>query len=780
MAREKRDRHDHLRNADAGEPSARANPRRRALSISLGAQSFLDESAGQLDFFEKFGLYEATFADHTDGVYKGTLFEFKLKIDRPSRVLSQAIKYLSRMRNGGKSIPANILLVDLNARRAYHYKSADYLREIETQYQGAASRSNDDFAAKDPLAVINYSDPDGMRRVLEIIADESYTKVHIDLYDVIGWANRYYDEKPRASKVEMFEELRNPQHFADLLYAWKGNEDDFKYIMDCLNDRQHRKELGAFYTPPEYAELSAKLLRKAIKAIPIADCDDDECIHRYENEREHKHYIILDRCAGTGNLEEPLTDEELSHTVVVTYELKEWVVLNSRFGGKVRAIIPPTPDHDQGLLNGGDALAQEVLAPVRDYVEDETCNVILLENPPYSDAAADARQTKQARGEGKRTLIAGKMRGTYKPPMKGMQPTKELANLFIWSAWRYYLRKPGDAYVLYAPIKYWKSHELSNKRFVGGYLFNRKYFHASPSAISCILWLNKDDAQTDAITLEAMDIENGQVKHVTKVEVLKVRLGFNQMYFDKRSRPGDTIDGIYCGPNGREVSPSAATSADRLYNADMLAYLYLVGLNFGPQKGMLTRATLPYRKNGFYLRSDNFLVKMPLFAAKNFPERKWYEKGIYCTTADGGDAYERDKGFLKACFIWSCLSEGNHCVSLDGSDGRSYRNEFCFDSGTVASKSLGKLSLNVREKELLQLWRDARAEAERIGKLTPGYTYGPHQIGQEINTSSKDAQGNTVYDHPVLNDKLIRLKGKLSAYYDAVILPKLFKYQLVK
>jgi type I restriction-modification system DNA methylase subunit len=76
--------------------------------------------------------------------------------------------------------------------------------------------------------------------------------------------------------------------------------------MDCLNDPKHKKELGAFYTPIEYCRLAVNLVREAIKNIP----------------KGHD-YVIIDRCAGTGNLEVLLTDDELSHTIVATYELKE-------------------------------------------------------------------------------------------------------------------------------------------------------------------------------------------------------------------------------------------------------------------------------------------------------------------------------------------------------------------------------------------------------------------------------------------------------------------------
>jgi hypothetical protein len=749
------------------------------------ALAFADERAGQLDFFKKFGL-DATLADYTDGVFRGTLFEFKLTIDRPSRVLSQAIKYLSRMRNRGRSVPAHILLIELSTRRAYHYHSADYLAEIERQYKGPPSLANDGFSAEDPVAVIDYGDFDGDQTLSKVIADERFTRVHIDLYDVVGWADRFYDENPKATKLDLFNELRSPTLFAELIHPWEGDEGDFRYIMDCLNDRQHRKELGAFYTPPEYAKLSVGLVRRAIATLPVADCDDAECPHRYEGECEHKHYVIVDRCAGSGDLEEPLTDEELSHTIVATYELKEWVVLNSRFGGRVRAITPPTPDHDRGLLHGGDALAQAVFSEVAPYIADPTCNVILLENPPYSDASGDAMQTGEARGTTKSTVVAQQMRENFSSKTKGLQATKEMANLFIWSAWFNYLAKPNDAFILYAPIKYWKTHELANKKFIDGFLFNRKHFHASPSAIACILWTNADDATTEAIRLRALDIKDGAITDEGEIEVRKVHKSFNEKYFDKHGSPEDSADGIYCGTNGYETQRQKATTAVNLYSPEILGYLHLIGFALDRNNVALTRAALPRRKNGFFLRRDNFQVKLPLFAAKSFPQRKWYEKDVYCTSADGGDAYERDEQLIKACFLWTCLTQANHCMSLDGTDRRRYLNELCFDEGTAASQFLAGLKLTGREQVLVRLWRAVRDEAAKIDeaadikKLNPSFTYGPYQIDKEINTSTKDERGRKVYDHSVLNDKLAQLKIALVAYYDEVILPRLFAHDLLK
>src|SRR3989344_367994 len=120
-------------------------------------------------------------------------------------------------------------------------------------------------------------------------------------------------------------------------------------FMDKLNDNLIKKELGAFFTPPAYAKKALELVREAIKLVPKGN-----------------DYIILDRCAGTGNLQAELSDEELSHTILSTYEYYEYKVLLERFNGRVRHIIPPTDDHAVmnktiGMIDCADALNKEYL-----------------------------------------------------------------------------------------------------------------------------------------------------------------------------------------------------------------------------------------------------------------------------------------------------------------------------------------------------------------------------------------------------------------------------------
>ena len=68
-----------------------------------------------------------------------------------------------------------------------------------------------------------------------------------------------------------------------------------------------RKTLEHFIPSELYAKKSLELVRDAIRRVP-----------------QGNDYVIIDRCAGTGNLERLMTKEELSHTIVSTLEYYEY------------------------------------------------------------------------------------------------------------------------------------------------------------------------------------------------------------------------------------------------------------------------------------------------------------------------------------------------------------------------------------------------------------------------------------------------------------------------
>jgi len=793
--------------------------------------SFLNEKEGQMAFFEKLGVGEGvSLSNNTDGVYKGTLFEFKLTISDINKVLFQSIKYLSHMRIKGLSIPKTILLLGLNQEIAYKFDSKDFIKEIEEIYFGASSKDNKNFSTSINPETIKYKNsPSGIGRLTQILEDEGFIKIHIDIYDVVGWANRFYLENPQETKTALFNELKNPKHFKKLIYPWKGKESDFKYILDLLNDRMHRKELGAFYTPPTYCKKSLELVRKAIKQIPK------------END-----YVIVDRCAGTGNLEEFLTDKnvkdiiigevgkyigeefkkkylkdksdiintfysnkvfneitlgelekyktniniynylfdnEISHCIVATYELKEWIVLYERIGDKVKMIIPPKINPDSALVEGGDALAIEIFEEIKQYIEDKNCNIILFENPPYRDSSgSNIENEKNKTNKGK--FIFEKMKGDLTNLQNSnISTARDISNQFIWSAWKYYLKKENDCYILFSPVKYWKSIGLVNKKFIEGYLFNREHFHAGASAISCICWQNIDE-EYKKILLKVFDIDtknnlnekDDNILDINKsIEILKVKTTLTP-YYEKRKFPKDEVNGIYSESSGYEANRKTSTTA--FFNDNILGYMFAGGFSVDAKHITLVRNTI-FNGRGFYLREDNFLEKLPLFCAKLYPQKNWYERDIYFTTADGKSSYTKDKNFLKSCLIYTCLSQRNHCLSFEGSDKRFYQNELCFDVNTLVSKILKKYKLNKFEQDLIKLFEKILKEAKKTKNYNSNYKYGIYQIEKELNTCYKKEEIN-IYDYPELNTKLIELKRKLSDYYETTIQSKLFEYQLLK
>ena len=754
------------------------------------------ERQGQIEFFDNYRIdYQgdkSILIDNTDGVYHGNIMEFKLNISNTGKVLFQAIKYLSRMRVKGESIPARILLIDLNATKVYVYNSADYIDDIQKVYVGAASKGNDAFAkAITPVAEYDYMDMVDSAEVQKLLINKDadwYIPIDLDEDCIVGWAERYYREMPKATKgdflgdgtgkINLNGEIRDPKHFAGLInpYTEPTNE-KFKYLMDCLNDRLNKKDLGAFYTPEPYCQKAAELVEMAVARVP--DGND---------------YIILDRCAGTGNLESALYgkydkngDELISHCVVSTYEYYEYKVLLERIGQDVRNIIPPTEAnviYENGKVSNADAMSKDYIDNplIKQYVDNPKCTIILFENPPYRDDVSDNSQ-KRSDVKVRESFVQQEFKKVLPTlPNSNISTARDLSNQFIWSGFNYYLRQPTDSYILFSPIKYWKSLGLACKKFGEGYLFNRNHFHAFASALACILWINEDD-DTEKISVSALDIKDGEILFIKDVILQKCHDAFLP-FFDKRKDVKDVATEVYCERNGEQTSGRKCDGTS-YYNDNIIAYLQAQGYSIDAKHICLTRETT-YNIRGFYLRKDVYLKACPLFVAKLYGQDAWYERDVYFNTSDGGDAYTKDKVFLKSCLIYTCLSNQNKCMSFNGSDGRYYRNELCFDTtngDTVASADLATMVLDEEEKKLMALWDNILAEAKKTANYDSNLTYGVYQITKELNTSHKEGSGTskkTVYDYPNLNSYLVSLRDNLKEYYKSHITDKMFKYELLK
>lgn len=759
-------------------------------------KKYKDEKEGQRDFYESYLTLvnndltmEDVLADNTDGIINGNLLEFKTNINDLNAVLFQAIKYQSAFRIKGKSIPANMLLISLNDKKAYLYKSDDYLSDIEKVYQGGASKDNSGFSSDKPTAIYDYDKDLDEASMIDVLRSSEFTKINIDENCIVGWANRYYSENPSAKKsdfigdetgkVKIIGEIRAPKYFKQFINPYVGKDNvKFKYLMDKLNDTLSKKNLGAFYTPQKYCEKSVELVRKAINRVPVGN-----------------DYVIIDRCAGTGNLEAMLSDEELSHTIVSTVEYYEYKVLASLLGDKVKHIIPPTEKEDtfnMGLVRGADALSKEYIdnPVIKKYIDNPKCTIILFENPPYAETTSAEHQRKghsTSSSIWKKSYVVSEMR----KEISG-SALNDLGNAFIWSAFKYYLRQPTDSYIVYSPCKYWKAQHLINKEFIDGYAFNRKHFHTNIEAcIMVALWANIDK-DVKHIQLQGYDINDNKLVAYPSLPINKIHSLYSRIYYDKRVFNDDEKNGILIGLNGLEKDGGKQRNKP-VYNKNIIGYLIANTSGFDNPDlngGLLIAGR--YDGNGFYLRKDNYLEKLPMFCASRYItyNREWTERARIMKSADGSERFFEDvknhklDTFLLKCLLFTCLEMQNHMRTFKGSDGRFYKNELCLDDtngATIATTDIKKLSPNAAEQKLLEQWEKVLTSAKATKEYNSELTYGVYQIFAELDISYKDEDtGKTVWVYSDLHGHLQTLKSLVKEYYNSEIVPTLFKYEFLK
>ena len=227
------------------------------------------EKTAQELFYEQFNLPAEAMQYNCDGYHNGCLLEFK-KSNRTTlnSALFQCIKYLSSFRVRGIPVPANIVLVFPNDKKAFVFQSENNRRYIHKLYNDSASRNTKNFTKNTTdYETIDYATADGVDRLIQLLHKNKpqWTKIQIDEHCVVGWAQTFYRLCPNAKKEDFlhesddlfttFGELREPVVLADYImpYLEVGNQ-KFKYILDKLNDKMTQKELGAFYTPPLYAQ----------------------------------------------------------------------------------------------------------------------------------------------------------------------------------------------------------------------------------------------------------------------------------------------------------------------------------------------------------------------------------------------------------------------------------------------------------------------------------------------------------------------------------------------
>lgn len=491
-----------------------------------------------------------------------------------------------------------------------------------------------------------------------------------------------------------------------------------------------------------------------------------------------------------------MTDEELSHCVLSTIEYYEYKVLLELLGDKVRHIIPPTEKEDtfnMGLVRGADALSEEYINNeiIKHYVEDPNVTIILYENPPYADTRSVEHQKR------KQTSSASKWKQSYlmqqmKQEVKGMG-VNEMGNIFIWSGFKYYLRRPTDSYIIYSPIKYWKEIHLVNKKFERGFAFNRKHFHTKIDAlVSCILWSNSEE-KLDTISLEAYNIIDNKIFQEEDLTVNRIYTKYSNVFYDKRKFTDDRYSDFVLGLNGAELTGNNKITSKTIINDNLIGYLRASGVNFdNPDLASSLLVASLYNGAGYFpLRKDNYLQKLPMFAASRYItyNRHWTQRANIMKSADGAEKFNKacatnkiEQELLKI-LLFTTLETQNHMRSLRGSDGRFYRNELSLDRSngdTLATKALKSLKKSQKEEELFSQWEKVLVEAKKTDEYDISLTYSVYQIIDELNLSIKDENDKIVYFYPELNGHLNTLKTMVKEYYNSEIVPFLFEYDFLK
>lgn len=229
------------------------------------------------------------------------------------------------------------------------------------------------------------------------------------------------------------------------------------------------------------------------------------------------------------------------------------------------------------------------------------------------------------------------------------------------------------------------------------------------------------------------------------------------------------------------------------FNSDIVGYLIANTSGFDNpdlNSGLLIAGR--YDGNGFYLRRDNYLEKLPMYCAARYItyNRKWTERGRIMKSADGSGKYFRDvvngklDQFLLKCLLFTCIEMQNHCRTFRGSDKRFYRNELCLDANngeTLAIKALKKLERNDLEEEIFRQWKTLINHVRAAKEYDKKITYGIYQIFAEIDTNYKDElTGKTIYNNLLVHTDLEAIKKLGKKYYNREIVPTLFKYEYLK
>lgn len=645
----------------------------------------------------------------------GSLIEFKVVAKSNSDVFNQMKRYIRAYNARGLSLPKYGVYIITESQ-----KYTVFNLEYEAYCEDAVICSNLDLIV-DLKRKTNNAD--------SWINNTETQKGWIDENSIVAYNDIYFSSrgKSRKKKDDFIAELANPTILNIKPYEWQPDGDMERKLLDCLGSAELKKRLGAFFTPTYAARQSTNYVRNIIR-----------------NLSEDEDYVIVDRCCGSGNLEMEFTEEELSHCILSTMVFAEKTTLKGLYEGKVKAILPLDETTDsEGCMPSGDALSEEFndgLSTILEICRRESEShgkklvVIGLENPPYANAGAGLKDGKVKQKGNSDNYITKQMKNSDIG-----RASNDLANKFIWSGFEYFF----DYYVVYSPIKYWKSQHLVDKKFLEGYIANRADFHATEGGISIISWKNEDSVN-EHITLQAMVNDE-----IIDVVVNKIKEGYNTSILPQGDSNGEVI----------------LINNDGVLNA---------------KSGFLVNKYTDCHAKYIKLSVDNNIKQaLPLFVANCYTCKDFTEKEIIMKSGDKGTLYQEDREFLEDCFLWCCLTDRNKCIS-----DRTRQNEMALEQNSKADQIVDRIPDH--RMNLIISWRNVITQAKACEEYNPNYKYGLAQIISEldinIDTTMTDKNGNFLKKkkNQSLHEAIISLKEALKKFYSNYLEPKLFEYELLK
>ena len=659
-------------------------------------------------FYNEIGYPEGTidYSCNTDGRIildertnlKGALIEFKLVRKTNLEVFKQMKRYIRAYNAKALSLPKyGVYIVTSEQKYTVFNLEAEKIEDALMIENNDLTVNNDKTCSAD-----------------RYLKDTTTQKGWIDETSIVSFNDLYFGFKGKSKKKkdDFIAELANPAILNIKPYTWNESGDMERKLLDCLGSSELKKRLGAFFTPDYAVEKSTTYLRNIISQLP-----DD--------------YLIIDRCAGTGNLEKFLSDEELSHCVLNTINYAEKTTLKGLYEGRVRAILPvdETTDED-GCMPAGDALNEQFNNDLINLINAEKAKnpnltVIMLENPPYAEPQAEATRSGKTLHGSSNNYITGLMTN-----VKGAAKN-DMANKFIWSAFN--LIKT-DYYIVYSPVKYFKSQNLANKKFIEGIIVNRKDFHATEGGISLMVWKNEDEV------VDNWQLENSLIKRIKSGSLFSTILTASSNEICKFHDYSGSPDFKH-GTLGNEKP-----------------------------KGHITTKVLT---------DSNIKQALSLFAANCYVCKDFTEKEVIMKSGDGGTAYQNDQEFLEDCFLWCCLTDKNKCIS----------NETITNETAISQNSKADQLIDLTSPHRLSLkrkWDLVLLNAKACEEYNPNYKYGLAQIISELNLTeetgfvTKQGKPETKKKYPTLDEQISSFKEDLKEFYSKYIESKCFQYELLK